>query len=127
KATSGKSPTIHSSRSTRRATSSFRHEPRQLYQRHHLRHPGQNGYARRGDCVGDWCRIGNDDMTDDELNWLAEHACRAARPAIVNERVKGWLFRQSGGRIRQINSVNPLPETRGDAALTIAEAEIFYS
>jgi GNAT superfamily N-acetyltransferase len=66
-------------------------------------------------------------MIDDELDWRAEEACRVARPAAVNKSVKGWVFRQLGGRIRYANSANPLRRCRDDSVAMVAEAEAFYS
>lgn len=65
-------------------------------------------------------------MNEDFL-WRAEMACRAAWPAETNVGFGGWIARRSGGTIRRVNSLNPLP---GAAALddaTIGRTEAFYA
>lgn len=66
-------------------------------------------------------------MSDNDLNWRVEEACREAWPAAAAEIFGGWLFRRSGGRIRRTNSVNPLPGARGEASAAIDMAESFYA
>ncbi|WP_143748333.1 GNAT family N-acetyltransferase [Mesorhizobium carmichaelinearum] len=66
-------------------------------------------------------------MTDDDLNWRMEEACRDAWPAATETVVDGWLLRRSGGRIRRANSVNPLRGRRGAPDAVIDAAEAFYA
>lgn len=66
-------------------------------------------------------------MSDEDLNWRVEEACREAWPAATAEVFEGWLFRRSGGRIRRTNSVNPLPGVRGESSVAIDMAEAFYA
>ena len=65
-------------------------------------------------------------MSDDDLNWQSEQACREAWPAAVETVVDGWLLRRSGGRTRRSNSVNPLRGRRGAPESVLATAEAFY-
>jgi ribosomal protein S18 acetylase RimI-like enzyme len=64
---------------------------------------------------------------DDDLNWRIEQACREGWPAATETIVDGWLFRQSGGRIRRTNSANPLRGERGAPDGVIDAAETFYA
>ncbi|MGX8007768.1 GNAT family N-acetyltransferase, cg3035/Rv0428c family [Mesorhizobium sp. ORM8.1] len=64
---------------------------------------------------------------DDDLNWRIEQACREGWPAATETIVDGWLFRQSGGRIRRTNSANPLRGDRGAPDGVIDAAETFYA
>ena len=66
-------------------------------------------------------------MSDDDLNWRSEQACREAWPAAVETVVDGWLLRRSGGLIRRSNSVNPLRGKRGAPDKVLATAEAFYA
>jgi len=66
-------------------------------------------------------------MSDDDLNWQSEQACREAWPAAVETVVDGWLLRRSGGRTRRSNSVNPLRGRRGAPESVLATAEAFYT
>ena len=66
-------------------------------------------------------------MSDDDLNWKSEQACREAWPAALEMVVDGWLLRRSGGRIRRSNSVNPLRGKRGAPDKVLATAEAFYA
>ncbi|TIT04282.1 MAG: GNAT family N-acetyltransferase [Mesorhizobium sp.] len=68
-----------------------------------------------------------DDLGWANLNWEVEQACREAWPAAVETVVDGWLFRQSGGRIRRPNSVNPLRGKRGAPEAVLDAAEAFYT
>lgn len=65
-------------------------------------------------------------MSNAELNWRVEKACREAWPSAESEVFDGWLLRRSGGRIRRTNSVNPLPGKRGEAGAVIDMAEAYY-
>ena len=65
-------------------------------------------------------------MTEDDLNWRMEEACREAWPAATETVVDGWLLRRSGGRIRRANSANPLRGKRGAPEQVIDAAEAFY-
>ncbi|MGX5831401.1 GNAT family N-acetyltransferase [Mesorhizobium sp. 43Arga] len=66
-------------------------------------------------------------MTDGDLNWRMEEACREAWPAATETVVDGWLLRRSGGRIRRANSANPLRGKRGAPDAVIDAAEAFYA
>lgn len=66
-------------------------------------------------------------VSDDDLNWQVEQACREGWPAAVETVVEGWLLRQSGGRTRRTNSVNPLRGKRAGPEATLAVAEAFYA
>lgn len=65
-------------------------------------------------------------MTDDDLKWRMEEACREAWPAAAETVVGGWLLRRSGGKIRRANSANPLRGKRGAPDTVIDAAEAFY-
>ena len=52
-------------------------------------------------------------VSNDDLNWRIEQACREGWPAAVETVAHGWLLRRSGGRIRRTNSANPLRGKRG--------------
>lgn len=66
-------------------------------------------------------------MTDNDLNWRVEEACRAAWPAAIEEKFPGWVMRRSGGAIRRTNSVNPLPGQRLSVDEMSELAETFYA
>jgi len=66
-------------------------------------------------------------MSQDDLNWQAETACREAWPAAAEAVVGGWVLRRSGGRIRRCNSANPLRGERGAPDAVIDAAEAFYA
>jgi len=65
-------------------------------------------------------------MTEDDLNWRVEQACREGWPAAMEAVTDGWLLRRSGGRIRRTNSANPLRIQRGAPDKAIDAAEAFY-
>ncbi|MDH6229553.1 RimJ/RimL family protein N-acetyltransferase [Mesorhizobium soli] len=65
-------------------------------------------------------------MSNAELNWRVEEACREGWPSAESEVFEGWLLRRSGGRIRRTNWVNPLPGKRGEASAVIDVAEAYY-
>jgi len=65
-------------------------------------------------------------MSAGDLEWRVEALCVAARPALVREIVDGWAMGRSGGRMRQANCVNPMPDPRGDALAAIVRGETFY-
>ena len=65
-------------------------------------------------------------MTEDDLNWRVEQACREGWPAAIEAVTDGWLLRRSGGRIRRTNSANPLRIQRGAPDKAIDAAEAFY-
>lgn len=57
------------------------------------------------------------------LCWRVDMACRAAWPSARAANIGGWQARQSGGPIRRVNSLNPLPGCQPpDAALLNATA-----
>jgi ribosomal protein S18 acetylase RimI-like enzyme len=66
-------------------------------------------------------------MSQDDLNWQSEEACREAWPAAIETVVDGWLLRHSGGRTRRSNSVNPLRGKRGAPESVLDAAEAFYA
>jgi ribosomal protein S18 acetylase RimI-like enzyme len=65
-------------------------------------------------------------MTDDDLNWQIERACLVGCPAATEAVVDGWLLRQSGGKIRRINSANPLRGDRAAPEAVLGAIEAFY-
>ena len=66
-------------------------------------------------------------VSNDDLNWRIEQACREGWPAAVETVADGWLLRRSGGRIRRTNSANPLRGKRGAPDKVIDAAESFYN
>lgn len=64
---------------------------------------------------------------DREFLWRAEMACRAAWPAEDETDIGGWIARRSGGSIRRVNSLNPLPGSRGLDEAVIDQAEAHYA
>lgn len=65
-------------------------------------------------------------ITDDDLAWTVEEACRNARPATMAIGLGGWVLRASGGPTRRTNSLNPLRGHRDDPGIVLAEAEAIY-
>lgn len=65
-------------------------------------------------------------MNEDVL-WRAEMACRAAWPAETEIGLGGWSARRSGGTIRRVNSLNPLPGATELDDATIDRTEDFYA
>ena len=65
-------------------------------------------------------------MNEDFL-WRAEMACRAAWPADTDGVLGGWSARRSGGTIRRVNSLNPLPGATELADAIIDRTEDFYA
>lgn len=66
-------------------------------------------------------------MSDDDLNWRVEEACRAAWPSPREAVLEGWLLRAGGGSIRRVNSLNPLRGGPQDPAPVVAAAEAAYA
>jgi len=66
-------------------------------------------------------------VSDDELNWRVEEACRAAWPSPREEVLEGWLLRAGGGAIRRVNSLNPLRGGPGDPGPVVAAVERAYA
>ncbi|MCC0033713.1 MAG: GNAT family N-acetyltransferase [Hoeflea sp.] len=65
-------------------------------------------------------------MNEDFL-WRSEMACRAAWPAETEIGLGGWSARRSGGTIRRVNSLNPLPGATELAEATIDRTGDFYA
>lgn len=65
-------------------------------------------------------------MNEDFL-WCCEMACRAAWPAETDVGLGGWCARRSGGTIRRVNSLNPLPGANPLDDATIDRTEGFYA
>jgi ribosomal protein S18 acetylase RimI-like enzyme len=63
---------------------------------------------------------------DKDFLWCSEMACRAAWPAETDFCLAGWSARRSGGNIRRVNSLNPLPGFTGLDDAAIERAEAFY-
>lgn len=63
---------------------------------------------------------------DREFLWRAEMACRAAWPAEDETEICGWIARRSGGTIRRVNSLNPLPGSSALDDAIIDQAEAHY-
>lgn len=66
-------------------------------------------------------------MSEDDLNWQVEQACREACPAATERVIDGWLLRQSGDKIRRANSVNPLRGKRAAPEAVLGAVEAFYA
>lgn len=65
-------------------------------------------------------------MNEDFL-WRSEMACRAAWPAETEVGLGGWSARRSGGTIRRVNSLNPLPGAIELDDEIIDRTETFYA
>lgn len=65
-------------------------------------------------------------MNEDFL-WRSEMACRAAWPAEAEVGLGGWSARRSGGTIRRVNSLNPLPGAVELDDAIIGRTEAFYA
>ena len=65
-------------------------------------------------------------MNEDFL-WRSEMACRAAWPAETEIGLGRWSARRSGGTIRRVNSLNPLPGATELAEATIDRTGDFYA
>lgn len=64
---------------------------------------------------------------NEDLLWRAEMACRAAWPAEQEANIGGWVARRSGGAIRRVNSLNPLPGSQSIDDRLIDQAEAYYA
>jgi ribosomal protein S18 acetylase RimI-like enzyme len=64
---------------------------------------------------------------NEKFLWRAEMACRAAWPAETELEIAGWSARRSGGTIRRVNSLNPLPAATELDDAVIDRAEALYT